>query len=589
MPDVTTVEQLKDMFDRVYDSNEYQQRRGRWRRYLKEYMGDWWNESVLPMNESKVTFNLLFSTIETNAPLLTDNKPMWTVLARFPHHSAIADNLTMASRAVWDKLDLDFKNLMAVKDSQLFGTAIYKVYFDPDKDEIAVDIIDPTTFVIAPGYEDLWDAAWCGQKVRRPLEWVIRMYPDKKDELTSDPGKDGDEALWPKEDIESEEEFVTVYEIWMCDDTLVDVKAEIDGNEVTEQQPAYPYGRIVTFTEDNILLDDRPSPFRHGKPMYVDLKDYPVPHRFWAMGEADQIESLVREHNLRLQHVVDTARKYDKKNFILSEEAGIKESKFKEALRTGDNVLLARDFHKDMFAEIPTPQVDQSTLGLLEMIPKFVEEITGVTDVTKGIVGKKSRQSASEISALMESSYTRTRQRVRNLEWTIKRLLTLVIELMQQFYTEPRPYQSREGDMVNYDVFTSDSQLALEQLKPNVPEAQAGEIEPQLTPEEQTQLADYQKLLEDFMDKDEIHIKYELQIDTNSTLPLDKQSLANVSLRLAEMKILPEEAVLEILRIPNKDRYAKMLEQRRQEEKKQTAPPKPQSPPQPQPPLPGGG
>lgn len=341
------------------------------------------------------------------------------------------------------------------------------------------------------------------------------------------------------------------------------------------------------------MLDDRPSPFNHGKPPYVALPDYPIPHRFWAGGEADQIENLVREHNLRLQQVVDTARKYDKKNYILSEAAGIRKNQFEEALVTGDNVLLAKgDFHKDMLAEIPPPSLDTATLNLLDIIPQYVEEITGVTDVTKGTVGKKQRQSASEISTLIESSYTRTRQRVRNFEWALKRLLTMIIELMQQYYTEPRPFQWRREDTVEYGYISNDPQFVAEQMRPKVPEVP----EEELHPDDRQALEDYRKLVEDFMDQDEVTIKFELQIDTNSTLPLDKQSLANLAVRLAEMKVIPEEALLEILRFPNKERYARMLKERRQEAMQEKAsaqggpPKKPQGmPPQGMPPQMMGG
>jgi hypothetical protein len=333
---------------------------------------------------------------------------------------------------------------------------------------------------------------------------------------------------------------------------------EIEKSEVAK----YPNGRIITFTEDNVLLDDKPSPFAHGKPPYVELHDYQVPHHFWGQGEADQIENLVREQNLRLQHVVDVARKYSKKNYVMSEDAGISSAKMKEAIRTGDNVLIAKaDFHKDMIAEIPPPSLDGASLQLLQVIPEYIEEITGVTDITKGTVGKKSRQSASEISVLIESSYTRTRQRVRNLEWTIKRILTLIIELMQQYYIEPRPYQWREDDEVGFGYMSNDPQFVLEQQRPRTPDIPKEELHP----DDQQAIEDYTRLVEDFMEAEEVSIRFELQVDTNSTLPLDKQSLANLAMRLAENKILPEEALLEVLRFPNKERYMRMLKERREE------------------------
>jgi len=561
MADVT-VEKLKETVDRVYNSDTYVRRRSKWRRFLKRYMNEFWDDAAIAPADSRVSYNLIFSTVEANTPLLTDNKPIWTVMSRWPHQQSIADNLTKASRAIWDILDMDKRLFDAVKDSQLFGTGIFKVYFDPIADDIRVEVIDPSTFVIAPGYEDPWEAPWCGQILRKPLSWAKSAYPDKAKELESSEATNGaDETLWDRQDIELEEDFVTVYEIWMRDDSTVEEVMTDDetGEEEKVTKAAYPNGRIITFTDDEIVLDDIPSQFEHGKPPYIPLYDYTVPHQFWGQGEPDQIEALVLEINVRLQQLVELVRKYSKKNFIISDQMGIKADKFKEMLIAGDEVLVAKgDVHRDMVIEVNSEQVNTSLPKIIELLKDMVEEVSGVTDITKGQIGKKSRQSASEVSILVESSYTRTRQRVRNTEWSLRRLLTVFIHLMQQYYTEPRPFSSRQDEGVQYGYISNDPSFVLEQNKPKTPDVPVEKLHP----EDQQAVQDYQKLVEDFAIKDTVYIDFEIQIDTNSTLPLDKQSQANLAVRLAEMKTLPPEALLEILRIPNAARYIRMLKEK---------------------------
>jgi hypothetical protein len=57
---------------------------------------------------------------------------------------------------------MDEKLLDAVYDCLIHGTAIFKVYFDPDAagalGDVAIDVVDPFDFVIAPGYDDPWNA-----------------------------------------------------------------------------------------------------------------------------------------------------------------------------------------------------------------------------------------------------------------------------------------------------------------------------------------------------------------------------------------------------------------------------------------------
>lgn len=590
-----TVEKLKSQINDIYDSDEYSKRRRDWRRWLKEYEGEWWDESVDPI-KSKVFVNLLFSTVETNAPLVTDQKPMWTVLSRHPWQQMIAEELTMLSRSLWDSLGLDRKTYEAVKDSLLFGTGLYKIYYDVDAEDIRVDVIDPSTFVVAPGYSDIWDAPWCGQKVRMPMNWVKLNYPDKAEKVNADEGDEDDDALRPRDETELESEFVTVYEIWMKDPTIEEYIADSQEEGVEPEKkykPKYPNGRIIIFTDDDVILEDKPSPYNHGHPPYVAVHAYTVPHQFWGMSDAKQIEQLNREMNVRIQQLVQHADKWTGRTLVTSADAGIPVNKLKEALRNkDDDVIVAKqDFTKEMIYEVPIPDLNTSALRIIDLFPQFIEEMTGVTDMTKGTAAKKQRQSASEISVLIESSYTRTRQRVRNHEQSLKRLLTLIIELAQQFYDEPRQYSWKEDNGVQFASFSNNKVDALRRAQP--PAVAAGVPEEEMDPEEHQQLADYRRLMEQFVDAEQIYIDFELQIDTNSTLPLDKQSLANLTMNLAKMKILPREAILEVLRFPNKDRYIRMIEEEKKQEAaaKQGGGPSPGggAPPQRPTPVPGQG
>ena len=69
---------------------------------------------------------------------------------------------------------------------------------------------------------------------------------------------------------------------------------------------------------------------------------------------------------------------------------------------------------------------------------------------------------------------------------------------------------------------------------------------------------------------DPVYIKFDIQVDTNSTLPLDKQSLANIILRLAEIRVAPDgvvdrKTILDTVGIPNADEIdARMNEQMKQ-------------------------
>jgi len=75
---------------------------------------------------------------------------------------------------------------------------------------------------------------------------------------------------------------------------------------------------------------------------------------------------------------------------------------------------------------------------------------------------------------------------------------------------------------------------------------------------------------------DEVYADFDLEVQTNSTLPMDRQSLANLMLRLFELKGVDAEALLEILRIPKGKEIVQRMTQQQQAE--QTPPQPPQMP-----------
>lgn len=579
--------ELKEIVDTAWDSDEEKERRKKTQRFIKEYNGIWWNEQNLTPEDSRVVCNFVFSTVQTLMPLLTDNKPIWNVVAREYYMQRIANRWNKALEALWSSQEMDYVQSQIIIDMLIGGTGIYKTYFDPSLAEglgdVTIEAVDPLDFVVSPGYNDLWKCAWCGTKRKIPAEFLMSRYPKYKKELKEQIENNELGRNYQQDEKETRylgKDVITVYEIWLRDEetekVLVEVDERVEDSEKTtgeeKELPKYPYGRIVTFTggDKPIILEDRPSPFKHGKPPYVMVIDYFNPHRIYGMGDVEQVEQLNREYNLRLQQLVEHIRKHTKINYVVDAGAGIKTDKIKQAIAEGDHVLESQaGFAKDVLVPLGYPEPPSILGTMLQILPKMIEEITGVTDISKGIPSKNERQTASETSILIESSHTRIRQKVRNIEHSLKRLCTLVLSLMQQYYTENRTikYPGEENE-VGYTNVTNNAQIMKDEMKPPLFEdyLQGNIDEKLLTPDEKTDYEDYKKLLEYLMDKDEIYINFDIEIQTNSTLPLDKQSLANLMLRLAQMKIVDPQAVIETLRLPNGQKIIQRFEQMQQQQ-----------------------
>jgi len=242
---------------------------------------------------------------------------------------------------------------------------------------------------------------------------------------------------------------------------------------------------------------------------------------------------------------------------------GVSTEQFKDQISKGDDNVWEKQTGADEPKAIVFPNINRTILEFISALPKIIEEISGVTDISKGMISKKERQTAGEIATLIETSYTRTRQRVRNLEQAVKRACYLFVCLMQQFYKEPRHFTVKRGDATEYGTVTNNPRFLKDIMKPPEQEAESDEEEKQ----QQQQAEDYTKFFKVF-DKDgkgdPVYADFDIEIQTNSTLPMDKQSLANLFLRLFEMKAIDQKALLDQLRVPNAEAIVQRLQGQQQ-------------------------
>jgi hypothetical protein len=561
---------LRSSVDRIFEDTK--KIRDEMDRHLKQFNGHWYKEEELKDTESKVFANLLFSNVMTIAPLLTDNRPTWYVQGRFPFMQKHFDLLSVLLEYLWDKLKIDNKILKTVMDALIMKVGILKVSFDPEAEtmgELKIENIDPRTFFIAEGCFQIDEAHFCGERKRKNLFWIKQRFPEKggmvkPDNITENQSKEYDEY----------NNFATIYEVWMKSDEVVEYYE--DDKESKEKKAVkkkkYPNGKMVYFTQD-VLLEEKEYVYMHGKPPYVTFYDYESPYAFYGLGEADQIEELNDSLNMALKLMDGYMTLYCNPNWIVDASSSLDPEAIKKDLPAGGNIWVAdmtRAAEPLQMVKVDRP--NPVLLELINIIPRLMQEVTGATDITKGLVGKLQRQSATEINLLAESSYTRTRQRVRNLETTIISLCHKCLSIIQQFYNTPRSFSKKTDDSIEWFEYENSAEFGRQMMAPVKPEPEPpigepnfNEIQEEDDPEYRQQYEDYKRFVEYFEGADTIYADADILVQTNSSLPLDKQSLANLFLKLKELQIVDGQAVLDQLRIPKREeinaRMAAMMQQ----------------------------
>lgn len=542
----------------------------------ERFAGKIWDDKRLEKYDSRAFINMEFSTIESIAPMLTDNPPIWTVVSHQPHMDRLAGVYNNALKYLWNVMDCQRKHLLVNLDAMIAKIGIWKTFWNPVSKKVETDLIDPREIFISPGYTDLWESPMCGMRSLKPMSWVKWRFPDLK-ELKIDHSNMDDIGSRMKfgdvEDSELHVRFARIYEIWLRDDKTEDdiveefeEKGQIKQRKVGSEK-AYPYGKIIYLTDEQLLGIERQEA-KHGKPPYIQFYDYERPHNFLGIAEGDQIEGLNKELNVQLQTLMGYVRKYTRFNYMKNVGAFGDTADLKERLLKGENIFdvdyQLGENSRPAIEVIKPPSLPGEVFSFFGMLMKTIEEISGVTDISKGAASKRERQSASEVAIQYEAAQTRTRQRIRNNEWSLKRAAYLWVHLMQQYYTEPHDFNFVEPSMGGrvYDKVDNTRQTAEATILSNMSETGQANPQGKLSAEDKQVYGDYMSLIQKFQEKDPVYFDFDIEIETNSTLPMDRQSQANLALRLFEQQAIDREALLKALRWPEADAVIQRMVER---------------------------
>ena len=561
---------LQKVVDRVFAmaSDEHKKMTESYDRFA----GHIWKEEELRKKDSRAFINYEFVTVETIAPLLTDNPPICKVLPKHGYLEKLAWVYNNALKYGWQTMDMARKTMLAVMDAMIAKIGIFKTYYNYEEDRLETEVVDPRNFFTLPGYDDLWKSPMCGTREPVPVTYIKQRWPDVK-EITVDQSHFDDEKkskvkFGDSEDHENMMRYAQLYSVWMKDESVEEVLNE-EGKKIGEKV-TYPYGKMVYFLSDQLLAVE-PVPSGTKYPPFVPLYDYERPHNFLGISESDQIRGLNKELNLMLQHITGHIRKYHDPNYEVDVNCFQDPQTIKSQLQEGGGNVFMADKSMDPTRQgirvIEEPGVSADVTNFFTVLPNIIETITGNVDILQGEPAKKERQSASEIAIQYEAANTRTRQRIRNLEWTIKRLGYLWVSIMQQEYSGQREFYTFDpetGEPVYERIGNSRAFAETMVRSPKTAEAMRGQK--QLNPDQQREQQDYEKLVKAFgKDTDKVFFDFDIIIETNSTLPMDKQSRANMAMRLFEIGAIDHQALLEVLQWPNAHEIVARITQQMQE------------------------
>ena len=498
----------------------------KWQEYMSAYEGTYFKNESRPDYKSNQVSNLVFSTIEAIRPIMTDNNPKFIAVPTSPEGQEFSTDVQMALDFEWEREKLATKLPAQLIPMLVYGTAVWFVQWNGKEGEygnINIKPIDPFNIFPDPLAENIDNSEYIVYATYKNANQLKQMFPNKASAIEGSKINMSELVANRDENDSQEENQVLVLEMWCRDWTTM------DENVKDEQVLKYPKGRVITcLPELGIILDDKKNPYKDGKFPFVLMKNYDVPFKFWGVGEVEQILSPQIYINELTNQIIDNAKSTANMQWIIDKNSGIGQGK----LTNRPGLVIRKNPGSEVRRDTPPP-MPTYVRETIDVMKADIQDISGVLDSLKG-EKQTGVVAASAILALQEASQSRIRLKIKIMESNLSELANMVYSRMQQFWKLDR--WVRITDIEGNPLFREIGQRVLQN-------------------------------------------DYDLKVQAGSTMPVNKNAMMDLMIRLAQtnaedgLPVVDRKAILEYLPVGDKkaitERFSELQAKQEQQQLEQ--------------------
>ncbi len=230
-------------------------------------------------------------------------------------------------------------------------------------------------------------------------------------------------------------------------------KKNIDGKDVVHYCK-YVGNQVLYASENEPELYDKGF-YDHGRyPFVFDVLygDEGTPCGFGYIDIMKDVQMYIDKLN---QIILKNALQSGRRRFFISDNSGINEEEFADWTR--EFVHTTGNLDDRNIREINVSQLDGSVMNLLNQKINELKETSGTRDVSYGGVAN-GVTAASAIAALQEAGSKLSRDMIKASYRAFKDINYLIIELIRQFYNEPRCFRILgSGSIDEFEYYTNES------------------------------------------------------------------------------------------------------------------------------------
>lgn len=498
----------------------------KWKEYMSAYKGTYFKNQNLPDYKSNEISNMVFSTIETIRPIMTDNNPKFLAVPNTPTGMEFTADVQTALDYEWDREKMPLKLPAQLIPMLVYGNAVWFVQWDGKDGEygnISIKPVDPFNIFPDPLAESIDNSEFLVYATYRNANQIKQQFPEKASAIEGSRITMSELVAERDNNDTQDANQVLILEMWCRDWTTMDESVE------GKKQLKYPKGRVITcLPELGILLSDKKNPYKDGKFPFVLMKNYDIPFEFWGVGEVEQIMSPQHYVNELTNQIIDNAKNTANMQWIIDKNSGIGQGK----LTNRPGLVIRKTPGSEVRRDTP-PQMPSYVREQIEILKKDIQDISGVFDSLKG-EQQGSVTAASAILALQEASQARIRLKIKLMEASLSELAQRVYSRMQQFWKLDR--WVRVTDVEGNPLFKQIGTKVLEN-------------------------------------------DFDLKVMAGSTMPVNRNAMLDLMIRLAQtngedgLPLVDRKAVLEFLPTGDKkaitDRFEALQTQQQQAQQQQ--------------------
>lgn len=382
-----------------------------------------------PDSKSAWAFN---SIINKHADAM-DNIPTVNILPREESDVEAAESLSKIVPLVMDKCRFQKKYYDVWFDKLIAGGGIYKAYWDNSMSNGLGDVniieIDPVNLVWEPGIEDIQDSEniFHIDYVKNSL--IKQQYPFMDGKLT--------ESGWG--DVQSYNNHESMNKDHSDESVVFDWwYKRRNGTKAVVHLCKFCNGEVLWASENTKAYKDT-GYYDHGKYPFIFDTLFPIKGTPFGFGYVDVMKSPQYVIDQLDASITKYAKMAGKPRFFKKKTANVDANQF-------------ANWDID-FVDVDGSQLDDSNIRQIQLnsFPPFVQahwqnkieelkETSGNRDFSQGATSA-GVTAASAIAALQEAGSKLSRDMIKTSYWAYEDIVSIVVELIRQFYTEDRYFR----------------------------------------------------------------------------------------------------------------------------------------------------